>query len=239
MNLVVSSVAAGTIGAILHLATRPRSRSPFIVDRDASGHAFTRRRRRVVAAASTVAAGFVFGSLLVCAGAIAVFAWRRLRPILTVRRERRRVDAALPDAIEMLVLVVHTGMTPHQAILLLEERAPAPVRPAFAEVRRRTDRGEPLSDALAALPEHLGPGAGLVADALAMAERYGTPIGAVLGQLSNDVRERRRRTSEAEARKLPIRMSFPLVACTLPSFVLLAIVPAVLAALGSLTLDGI
>ena len=63
-----------------------------------------------------------------------------------------------------------------------------------------------------------------------MAERHGTPVAHTLEQLALDVRERRRRQAEAEARTLPIRMSFPLVACTLPSFVLVAIVPAVLAA---------
>ena len=71
-----------------------------------------------------------------------------------------------------------------------------------------------------------------------MAERHGTPIAQTLEQLALDVRERRRRQAEADARKLPIRMSFPLVVCTLPSFVLIAIVPAVLAAMASLGNTG-
>lgn len=188
----------------------------------------------LLAAASAIVAG----PLLVGAVAITVFALPRVRAILVTKRARRRIDAAFPDAVEMLVLVVQAGMTPHQAIRLLEDRAPEPIRPAFADVHHRTSRGVPLADALAALPERLGPGALLVADTLAMAERYGTPIGTALEQLSLDVRERRRRASEADARRLPIRMSFPLVACTLPSFVLLAIVPAVLAALTSLDTTG-
>ena len=181
-----------------------------------------------------VISALAVGPLLVAAAAIAMFALPRLRAVLIAKQERRQIDAALPDAIEMLVLVVHAGMTPHQAIRLLEERAPAPIRAAFADVHHRTSRGTSLADALTALPENLGPGAVLMADALAMSERYGTPIGHALEQLSHDVRERRRRANEAAARKLPIQMSFPLVACTLPSFVLVAIVPAVLAALETL-----
>ena len=134
----------------------------------------------------------------------------------------------------MLVLVIQTGMTPHQAIDVLSYRAPPPVRNAFIDVRRRVERGAPLADALVAIPATLGPSANAVADTLAMAERHGTPIAPTLEQLALDVRERRRRRAEAEARKLPIRMSFPLVTCTLPSFVLIAIVPAVLAAVASL-----
>ncbi len=111
---------------------------------------------------------------------------------------------------------------------------PTPVRPGFAGVRHRVERGAALADALQALPDTLGPGATALADTLAIGERHGTPIARTLEQLALDVRERRRRQAEAEARKLPIRMAFPLVTCTLPAFVLVAIVPAVLAALESL-----
>lgn len=161
-----------------------------------------------------------------------------IRALLARRSTRRAIDAVLPDAIEMLVLVIQTGMTPHQAIDVLTRRAPAPVRPAFIEVQHRVDRGASLADALGALPATLGPSANAVADTLAMAERHGTPITQTLEQLVLDVRERRRRHAEAAARTLPIRMSFPLVMCTLPSFVLIAIVPAVLAAMASLGETG-
>jgi tight adherence protein C len=56
----------------------------------------------------------------------------------------------------------------------------------------------------------------------------------MLDQLSTEARAARRRLDEADARKLPVRLSFPLVVCTLPSFILLAIAPAVIAALSSL-----
>jgi len=196
-----------------------------------------RRRHRIRHSAlvagvllSSVAAGFVPTAAILVGAASAP----KARALLATRTTRRAIDTALPDAIEMLVLVIQTGMTPHQAIHVLARRGPPPVRPAFVEVRHRVERGAPLADALDALPDTLGPGANAVADTLAMAERHGTPIAQTLEHLALDVRERRRRRAEAEARKLPIRMSFPLVTCTLPSFVLIAIVPAVLAAMASL-----
>jgi tight adherence protein C len=160
--------------------------------------------------------------------------WPRLRSIVRRRTAQRLIEAALPDAIEMLVLIVYAGLTPHQAIAALSLRAPRPTRFAFVEVQRRVDRGTALADALAALPELLGTQAVAVADTLAIAERHGNPIALTLEQLATDVRERRRRRAEAAARRLPVRMAFPLVTCTLPAFVLIAIVPAVLAALRSL-----
>ena len=105
---------------------------------------------------------------------------------------------------------------------------------AFAEVVHRTERGQPFADALAALPDRLGDPAGPVADTIATSERHGLALGPALDQLTAEARASRRRLDEAEARKLPVRLSFPLVTCTLPSFVLLAIAPAVIAALSSL-----
>jgi pilus assembly protein TadC len=48
----------------------------------------------------------------------------------------------------------------------------------------------------------------------------------------------RRRQAEAAARALPVRLSFPLVLCLLPAFVLLGIVPAMVPALQGLHLSG-
>jgi tight adherence protein C len=195
-------------------------------------------RRRPWLVAVLILAMVATGPMIAVASTLAAAGWPRVRRVIELRAERRAIDAALPDTIELLIQVVHAGMTPHQAIEILGDRAPSAIRPALHEVRRRVSRGAPLADALGALPDLLGPPAALLADTLAMSERYGTPIADALGQLALDVRERRRRQSEADARTLPIRMSFPLVACTLPSFVLVAIVPAVLAAMASLGDSG-
>ena len=159
---------------------------------------------------------------------------RRTRPILAARRRRREADRALPDALDLLVLSIRAGLTPQQAIAELALHAPESVRNAFASTVHRTERGSSFADALTALPETLGPGAVGLADVIATSDRYGLPLGPVLDQLTNEARSARRRLDQADARRLPVRLSFPLVVCTLPSFVLLAIAPAVLAALSSL-----
>jgi tight adherence protein C len=219
------------------------SRRVVVSDRDRAKslpvRAWGRHRRWAFGSLVLAGSAVVFGPLIALGVAIAIGCRPRIQRIRTAQAVRREIDATLPDAVEMLILVVQSGMTPHQAVEMLAERAPLPIRPAFAEVRHRVTRGAPLADALGALPELLGAGANVVSDTLAMAERHGTPIGPALEQLSLDVRERRQRRAEAEARQLPIRMSFPLVACTLPSFVLVAIVPAVLAAMTSLGETGI
>jgi tight adherence protein C len=136
--------------------------------------------------------------------------------------------------LELLVLTVRAGMTVHQSVRVLATTAPAVVRPGFAAVVHRLDRGAPLADALAALPDTLGPSAVAVVDALGPADRYGLPLAPALEQLAREARASRRRLDEADARRLPVRLSLPLVTCTLPAFVLLAIVPTLLAAVSSL-----
>ncbi len=235
--LTVAALASFTVLLLLASAGRPAHRTPPPDEHRPTTNPFRVGRRpptRVVVGSVAAVGIVVIGPVLTGALAVTALGWRHARPILAVRRRRAAMEAALPDAIEMLILVVRSGMTPHQAITLLTLRAPAPIRPAFVEVDRRRTRGATLADALRALPEIVGPHASLVADTLAMAERYGTPMNDALEQLADDVRDRRARQAEAEARKLPVRMSFPLVVCTLPSFVLIAIVPAVLAAVASL-----
>lgn len=71
-------------------------------------------------------------------------------------------------------------------------------------------------------------------DSFAAADRYGLPLAPIVERLAAEARHQRRRRTEAVARQLPIRMAAPLVLCTLPSFVLLAVAPLLLAAISSL-----
>lgn len=148
--------------------------------------------------------------------------WRRLQ---RQRRATALIIDALPDLVEMLVVLVRSGLSPALAADLLAERAPPPWRPAFCEIRARRHRGQRLVDALDALPDLLGPTGQCVLDALAASERYGQPLLPSLERLAADGRAARRRRHEERARQLPVRLSIPLVLCTLPAFVLLTIVP--------------
>ena len=67
-------------------------------------------------------------------------------------------------------------------------------------------------------------------------ERHGVAIGATLEQLSVEARRERRLQAETAARKLPVRLSFPLVCCVLPAFALLTLAPLLAGALTSLRL---
>ena len=180
-------------------------------------------------------------ALVVTGAALNLLGWRWMssivsRPVVGRRARHGRSVAvdALPDLVELVIVGVRAGCSPSAALRVAAEHAHPALRPALADVEHLLRRGHRLADALQALPAALGPAAAGFADALATADRYGLPIEPVLDRLSADVRTDRRRANERRARTLPVRLAFPLVLCTLPSFVLLAIVPALLGTLSTL-----
>ena len=233
---------AAAFGAVtIGLAIRPSTRSPRQPDgpRTHWSRVIVERPlpRPIIALVVVVlGAGMVvtLGVAALFATASTVFGLRRLRPIREAHRRHVEIETALPGAMDMLVLNVRAGRTPFQAVDDLSGALNGAVGDAFAEVVRRTERGQSFADALRALPERLGPRAGGLSDVIATSDRHGLPLGPVLDQLTVEVREARRRLEQANARRLPVRLSFPLALCTLPSFVLLAIVPAVIAAVSTL-----
>jgi tight adherence protein C len=172
-------------------------------------------------------------ALVALVAAVAIPGWRRAR-----RRRRRReaIARALPDAIDLLVVAIGAGFTPALAVRELALLAPAPFADAFAEVERRTGRGQRLADALHALLEQLGEPARVLVATVSSAERYGNPLGPALESLAHDARRERQRAAEEAARTLPVKLCFPLVCCTLPAFVLLTIAPLVAGAIRTLRL---
>lgn len=150
------------------------------------------------------------------------------------RTDRLRRRAALPDAIELIVVAVRAGRTPTDAVLATAAASDPVLAPAFVAFEHRLHRGAPFADALMAFAEQIGGPAVPMADAMATADRYGLPLAPVLDRLVDEARAERRRQAAEAARRLPVALSFPLVTCSLPAFVLLAIVPAVLGAVASL-----
>ena len=238
MNM--TSVLAGCAGAaaVVVAALRPRRRARrTVAHRDAAVPvgAHTPRRRVVVAALGVagVTAVAVLGPGLALVASACVVAAVIARRRSSARAARQAIEAAMPDAIELVVMCLHAGLTPTQAVGELARLAPPAVRPGFAATEQRLHRGAGFADALAEVTGHNGRSALPLVSALGTAVRDGLPLAPVLDRLTDEANAGRRRAGEAAARRLPVRLSFPLVVCTLPSFVLLAIAPAVLGALST------
>ena len=153
------------------------------------------------------------------------------------RRERRAAQHLIeefPDAVDLLVVLVRAGLTPVQAVQQLAARAPVHWRKAFGVVEARRLGGERFVDALDVFEAPLGVSGRAVLDALASSERYGQALLPALDRLTDQSRLARRTQNEILARRLPVRLSIPLVLCTLPAFVLLTLAPLLVGAVQAL-----
>lgn len=160
--------------------------------------------------------------------------------VLARRRRRRSQETAarstLPEAVDLLRMAVEAGLTPTLALAETAPRVGPPIGPALSAVLREVHVGRSLADALTTLTARVGEPVRPLVTALVSALADGAPLAPPLERLAQKVRQDRRRRAEEAARRLPVKLLFPLVCCALPAFGLLTIVPLVAGALSSLRL---
>jgi tight adherence protein C len=144
--------------------------------------------------------------------------------------------AGLPEVVDLLVLAVEAGLTVPLAVAAVARRADGPLAGELRRVLDEVAVGRRLADALDELPARGGEAMRPLVAALVSSERYGAPLAAGLARLADDVRRQRRRRAEEVARRVPIKLLFPLVTCVLPAFALLTVAPLIASAVRSLRL---
>ncbi len=158
-----------------------------------------------------------------------------------VERSRARRRAAiilrhLPETVDLLLLAAGSGLNVSLAVAAVARRAPSPFAEELTRVSEEAALGRRLADALedvvARTDEVVRP---LIA-ALVAGERYGAPLGEALDRLAHEVRAQRRRRAEEAARRVPVKLLFPLVMCILPAFGLLTLAPVLAGAFRALRL---
>lgn len=159
-------------------------------------------------------------------------------PRVAAARRRRRWAAALHEetllATELCAVAVHTGATVPGTIAAVAPHLDGPLGVELRRVLSWYRAGRLLDDGLAAVTSDLGGTVAPLTALLRAAHTDGDAVGPALERLSDRLREGRRRALEEEVRRLSVRLLVPLVCCSLPGFVLVAVVPFALGALGGL-----
>ena len=150
------------------------------------------------------------------------------------RARERAVGQALPDAVDLLALCTRAGLALPIAHDLVAARLAGPVGSALATAASEAAAGRGRADALVDALVPLGDRAATLAHVLAEHLRYGVPLAPTLDRLGAEMRAARRRQAEEDARRVPVRLLGPLVACVLPAFGLLTVVPLLAASLRAL-----
>ena len=179
------------------------------------------------------------GLICVAMGTLFNIAGRRWMKRIVRKSAVRDSSGDLVEFVDLVVVLLKSGRTTHQAIASLAQWGPPNVRDLAKAIVNQQEKGERLVDALPLLHEHFGITGMGVANTLAAGERDGLPLAPMLDRLSQEAHAERRRATQVDAAKIPVRLAFPLVFCVLPSFVALTVVPIVVGALSSLTVSPI
>jgi tight adherence protein C len=161
-------------------------------------------------------------------------------PTLFVRnaatRRRQRLQAALPDALDLFVTCAEAGLSLDAAMHRVA-REMAPGAPVIADELALTAvelgflprRSDALANWATRVP--LASVRGLV-NILAQTERYGTPLAQSLRILAAEFRAARMLEAEAKAARLPAVLTIPMIVFVLPPLFIVLIGPAIIEVMG-------
>jgi tight adherence protein C len=162
------------------------------------------------------------------AGLLAPTVWLERR----VQARQRLLRVAFPDALDLLVVCVESGLGLAPALQRVADELSvghpelaAELATVNAEMRAGVERTQALKNL--AIRTQLDDVRGLVA-LLVQTMRFGTSVADALRVYSEEFRDKRMQAAEEQAAKIGTKMIFPLVFCLFPSFFLVAIGPAVL-----------
>ncbi|POA21162.1 type II secretion system protein [Pseudomonas sp. FW300-N1A1] len=143
-----------------------------------------------------------------------------------------RLRAAFPDALDLMVVCVESGLAlPTTIERVAEEMAVSQIELAeeLALVNAQIRAGVTSTEALKQLAERTGleDVQGLVS-LLAQSIRFGTSVADTLRIYADEFRDRRTQAAEEMGAKIGTKLIFPLIFCLWPSFFLVAIGPAMI-----------
>lgn len=223
--VVIACVAFGSGVAILWPADSRYRCSVFV---PATTTSADRPKQRWIAGVGCVAlCSFAVGFVpaIAVGGGVAGGSWWRSR----MRRANRQrlIEDALPETIDVLAVVLGAGGTTSSCLTVLAHRGPVAIRSAVEAAQRQRAAGEALVRCLESIVDQLGSSYRPAIRVLVATERDGAPVSVLLERLADESRSARRRHMEARARRLPVLLLGPLVACFLPAVVVGTIVPLV------------
>ena len=155
-----------------------------------------------------------------------------------VARRTRRMATALPDALDLMVMCLESGLTFERAITTVASEL-EPIEPNLAgELRLMEAELRVGSNRRAVLQEFYDrtevEGLRDLAMTLIQSERYGTPLGQSMKNIAANERVQRAARIEARSERLPVLMTLPMLLFVVPGTMMLVAGPAMLTALDAL-----
>ena len=149
-----------------------------------------------------------------------------------ISKRRTSIMQAFPDALDLLLICVESGMSIEAAITKVsQEIGGSSIELAeeltllSAELSYLPDRRMAYEN-LAKRTNH--PGVKSVVTAMTQAETYGTPLGTALRTMAKENRELRLAAAEKKAAALPAKLTVPMILFFLPVLFIVILTPAII-----------
>jgi tight adherence protein C len=150
----------------------------------------------------------------------------------TIGKRQQSMRRAFPDAMDLLLICVESGMSIEHAIRKVAQEIGIQSIPLAEELTLVTAELSFLPDRRTAY-ENLGLRTGLdtvrqITTVLIQAERYGTPVGTALRVVAQESRDSRMMLAEKKAAGLPPKLTVPMILFFLPVLFAVIMTPAII-----------
>lgn len=238
--MILASLAAAVVAALLMppRSRLPRAPTPTSAGPAPDGAGWLHRHRTwwclLAGGGAMVLVGGTAGVVLAPVAAAAVWVVIGRAEPAHVRRAAEEVRRDLPHVVELFAATLRAGVAPADGIALVCAALPGPAADRLAPVAARLTLGLDPATVWAALGDD--PQLARLGRSLVRAQESGAPVVAAIERLADDLAESARAETEQRARTVGVKAAVPLGLCLLPAFLLIGIVPLVVALLSGLEL---
>jgi len=164
-------------------------------------------------------------------GVIVLYAVPRMVLSGRAKARVRRIEYALPDALDMISMCMAGGLGLQQSLARIGNELTATHPDLACELRivsRQADSGS-LSNALGRFSQRIDTSeVQSLASVVGQTERHGNAVASVFHDFASDVRRQRRQVAEEKGNRTSVHMLLPLILCLAPPIYLLLLTPAVI-----------
>jgi len=144
-------------------------------------------------------------------------------------KRQAKIQAALPDAMDMLTICVEAGLGFDAALAQVARNTRGPLAAEFTRALQEMQIGKSRSQALRGMAERTTiPELRAFVGAVVQSGELGIAIAQVLREQASELRLRRRQRAEEKAQKVPVKITVPLVVCLFPALLVVILGPGII-----------
>jgi tight adherence protein B len=177
----------------------------------------------LAAGAGITGVAFIFGVAPIFLPAVALIAFLGIPKFVLgylIKKRLKKFIAAFPDAIDVIVRGVRSGLTVGECLSIVGQESPDPVGPEFRLVNEAIKLGQPMGDALQRMSDRLpSPEFRYFTIVLGTQQTTGGNLAETLSKLSDVLRQRKKMKDKVQAMSSEAKASAGIIG-SLPLFVM-------------------